>query len=213
MTVLFIGHNGTLGRNFCVRHADKYKIVGVSRNVSKVPTVASVEADVSTCSIERLLQSVSTIHGEIDHVIYAASSDRGALMGSLTEAYLDRSIGSNIKGPLRVINALFNHWAKADKSKKSFCIVSSCSAQSVFSSKQSVYGPMKSAQAMMALHVAQHMKVRANALLPNSFPTLLPTEEVSDKLVELMEGTTTGKLILMGPDNQDPKAPVYEYVR
>jgi NAD(P)-dependent dehydrogenase (short-subunit alcohol dehydrogenase family) len=74
--------------------------------------------------------------------------------------------------------------------------ISSAAGHTVYPSRgQSVYAASKAALEMLTRHMANEFGifgVRANALAPNSFPSIISTKEVVDGIVDLDRGAANG---------------------
>lgn len=79
--------------------------------------------------------------------------------------------------------------------------VSSIAAVRVYENQgQSVYAASKAALNQATLHMASEFArfgVRVNAVAPNSFPALIPTEAVAEHMRRLDAGTDTGKILVV----------------
>jgi NAD(P)-dependent dehydrogenase (short-subunit alcohol dehydrogenase family) len=70
---------------------------------------------------------------------------------------------------------------------------------------QSVYSASKAALNYLTWHMASEfwrMGVRVNAVAPNSFPSLVPTERVLEKMKHLDQGGDTGKIYVLDRDQE-----------
>ena len=72
-------------------------------------------------------------------------------------------------------------------------------------SGQGLYSASKGALNYLTMHMADEFEaigVRANALAPNSFPGLIPTESAADGIVKLAESAVTGKILILDEDGE-----------
>jgi NAD(P)-dependent dehydrogenase (short-subunit alcohol dehydrogenase family) len=70
---------------------------------------------------------------------------------------------------------------------------------------QSVYGASKAALNHLTFHMASEFRpfgVRVNATAPNSFPQLVPTQNVVQAIIRLDQGETTGKILVVDSDGE-----------
>jgi NAD(P)-dependent dehydrogenase (short-subunit alcohol dehydrogenase family) len=68
---------------------------------------------------------------------------------------------------------------------------------------QGVYSASKAALIFMTKHIADEydkLGVRANALAPNAFPAIIPTETVVDGVLDLDQGRATGNVVVLDRD-------------
>jgi NAD(P)-dependent dehydrogenase (short-subunit alcohol dehydrogenase family) len=77
---------------------------------------------------------------------------------------------------------------------------------------QGLYSASKAALDFVTSHLAAELApvgVRVNALAPNTFPGIVTTELVLDRLLHLADGTMTGKILLLDAADEswhDPAA-------
>jgi NAD(P)-dependent dehydrogenase (short-subunit alcohol dehydrogenase family) len=221
------GASGLLGRTFIRQYASQYNIVGVHYNHRldypdqdwKVidpldphkegnPSVYSIRSDLTSMKeIGHLVEEVLDVFGRVDVLINnAAHRHFGKLLDPDSMDDIDRSFAVNTLAPLRLSTILAKeYWyARYDENLElNRCIVniSSTAGSYVYQdAKQAVYSSTKAGLNFASYHMANEfwdIGVRVNAIAPNSFPGLVPTQRVIDEIVSLIRSKDTGRLVLV----------------
>lgn len=120
----------------------------------------------------------------------------------------------NVFAPLRlVLETVRASWRDSvDENRRmnrNVVNVSSLAAVNVYRNRgQGVYAASKAALNHLTRHMASELEsigVRANALAPNTFPRIVPTERVVDSIVRLDQGSETGQVLCL--DNDAARTP------
>ena len=115
----------------------------------------------------------------------------------------------NVLAPLRLTLELV-HGAWRDQSEqnrrmnRNVVNVSSLAGVNVYRNQgQSVYAASKAALNHLTRHMASELEsigVRVNAVAPNAFPRIVPTEHVVDAIVRLDNGSDNGRVLCLDKD-------------
>lgn len=171
------------------------------------PTTFTVRCDLRLAGeCDRLLDLAFARFGRVDVVIHAAAmSVWGPLIGS----------GKSLEGaaeqfhlnaivPLELSTILLRRFWRDDPAvnqanNRNIICLSSLAASQLFPHRgQSVYAASKAALTTLTRHMASEfaaVNVRANALEPNSFPSLVPTKSVVEGARHLDQSTRTGEVV------------------
>jgi NAD(P)-dependent dehydrogenase (short-subunit alcohol dehydrogenase family) len=223
-TCLFTGVSGRLGQDFCARYADRYDIVGVwwstTPNVPfcKLGATATAPGGIyglqtdlrEEGAVEALAEKVVDRFGSVDLVVNAAVYRRfGPLRAKPFLDSLDWQFYLNVAVPVRLVSALVRGtWQETEtqnrKRHRNVVNLSSTAATVVYEGRgQGGYAATKAALDVFTRHQASELApigVRVNGLAPNTFPGLVPTAAVSDKVVELDRGSQSGKILILDID-------------
>jgi NAD(P)-dependent dehydrogenase (short-subunit alcohol dehydrogenase family) len=169
--------------------------------------VLTLRADITNRqAVERLADQVLTRFGRVDVVIHAAGFRHWAPMLD-GESLLDsvaRHFDVNVRAPMMLTVAIARRfWAgRAQEnlaSNRNVVTVSSTAGLRVYPGHgQSVYAASKAALNHLTRHMAAELHahgVRANAVAPDSFPGIVPTERVLQAIVRLDGGRGTGQVL------------------
>jgi NAD(P)-dependent dehydrogenase (short-subunit alcohol dehydrogenase family) len=160
--------------------------------------------------LERVVELALARFRRVDLLVNAAVHSRwGRVLESdqiLREAELQFQLNAVV--PLRLSVLVGRHfWRDRDRENRAFnrhiVNVSSTAGHIAYpESGQSVYAASKAALNMLTWHMSDEFRtlgVRVNAIAPNSFPGLLPTEDVARAIVNLDRGTCNGTIIALDP--------------
>jgi NAD(P)-dependent dehydrogenase (short-subunit alcohol dehydrogenase family) len=176
--------------------------------------VFAVQADLTLeADLARVVDVVLARFGAVDVLVNAAGH---ALWGSLINSdqvvnAIEEQFAINTFAPVRLARELaLRFWRTRDRdnrsANRSVVSVSSIAGIYVYPGQgQSVYGASKAALNCLSCHMAEEFAafgVRVNALAPNSFPHLVPTERVADAIVRLAHGAMTGKILVMDTEEE-----------
>ncbi|MBF6176402.1 SDR family oxidoreductase [Nocardia blacklockiae] len=154
--------------------------------------------------VERVVDLALAKFGGVDLLVnnagYASTQPRGIVDGDAALDRFDPTFTMNVAVPLRFSARLAQRcWLHSDADNRArnrnVVNVSSISGSQVFPGGQAVYAASKAALDQLTRHLAAEFAefgVRANAVAPNSFPALVPTERVAAAITELDAGTMTG---------------------
>ena len=163
--------------------------------------------------LERIVDVTLARFGRIDFLVNAAAVSHWAPMLDGEQLYrsFHEQMDINVFVPLR-LSAMVGHkfWKNRELENRhaNRCIVnvSSTSGLYIYPDKgQSVYSASKAALNYLTLHMAAEygaIGIRVNALAPTSFPSLVPTEAVSDALMHVVETTATGRIIVLDTNGE-----------
>jgi NAD(P)-dependent dehydrogenase (short-subunit alcohol dehydrogenase family) len=179
--------------------------------------IFTVQADVSDeIQVTRGVAMVLAHYGRIDLVVNGAAAFAARGMDHecfIQDAYYQ--VSANLIGPALVsgvVHRLF--WRdKASENRalnRGIINISSISGLHVYPGiGQSIYAASKAGLNHLTLHMAHEyakIGIRVNAIAPNSFPSVIPTESVASAIAELDEGTLTGKIVVLdAPKAESPK--------
>nr|WP_083905068.1 SDR family oxidoreductase [Nocardia transvalensis] len=153
---------------------------------------------------ERVVDLALARFGAVDLLVnnaaHTAMQPRGIVDGDTALNAFDPHFTLNVGVPLRLSTRLAQRcWLHDDAGNRArnrnIVNVSSISGSEVYPGGQAVYSASKAALNQLTRHLAVEFAefgVRANAIAPNSFPALVPTEQVVSAVAELDAGTMTG---------------------
>lgn len=158
--------------------------------------------------LDRVVDVALARFGRIDFLLNVAAVSCWAPMleGDRLYRQFHEQMDLNVFVPLR-LSALVarKFWKNRDVENRhaNRCIVnvSSTSGLYIYPDKgQSVYSASKAALNYLTLHMANEYSaigIRVNALAPTSFPSLVPTDAVSNALMRIVETTATGRILVL----------------
>jgi NAD(P)-dependent dehydrogenase (short-subunit alcohol dehydrogenase family) len=220
-TCLFTGVSGRLGRDFCARYTDRYDIIGVwwsTKPDVPICKLGSTDKDPGAIfglrtdlreegAVEAVAEKVIARFDSVDLVVNAAVYRRfGPLRARPFLDSLDWQFFLNAAAPVRLVSALVRgSWQATPEEnrqrRRNVVNLSSIAATVVYEGRgQGGYAATKAALDAFTRHQASELApigIRVNGLAPNTFPGLVPTESVSDKVVELDKGSQSGQILIM----------------
>ena len=160
-------------------------------------------------STERAVDLVLARFGYVDHLINAGADVR--FLGSSQDAHffeedLKAQYTINALAPLRLASLLAHKcWRETPdvnrKRRRSILNVSSVSGLFIYSGTgQSGYSASKAAMNFLTLHMANDFSpigIRANAILPTSFPAIVATEVVVEAVRMVTDGACNASLYVV----------------
>jgi NAD(P)-dependent dehydrogenase (short-subunit alcohol dehydrogenase family) len=162
--------------------------------------------------VERVVDIALAKYGRVDLLVNAAAytllHPQGLVDGDVALDSLGRHFAVNVGIPLRFATRLAQRfWLHRDLENTAYnrniVNVSSLSGSRVYPGGQGVYAASKAALNQLTRHQAAEFRafgVRANALAPNSFPSIVSTESVAKAIARLDSDTVTGKVLLVDAD-------------
>ncbi|WP_280262602.1 SDR family NAD(P)-dependent oxidoreductase [Nocardia wallacei] len=170
-----------------------------------------VRADLSRDGeVERVVDLALAKFGTVDLLVNNAAhtrmQPRGVVDGDAALDEFDPHFALNVGVPLRFSTRLAQRlWLHSDAENRArnrnIVNVSSISGSEVYPGGQAIYAASKAALNQLTRHLAAEFAefgVRANAIAPNSFPALVPTDQVAASIAELDAGTMTGGVYSVG---------------
>lgn len=163
--------------------------------------------------ISRVVELTLARHERIDVLVNAAVHSIWADMveNDRLIASVEQQFRVNVDLPLRLsVEIARQFWRdRRDENlvrRRGIVNVSSVAGLNVYAgSGQSVYAASKAALNHLTRHMASEFArfgVRANALAPNTFPRIVPTERVADEIARIDEGTATGEVVVVDARGQ-----------
>jgi NAD(P)-dependent dehydrogenase (short-subunit alcohol dehydrogenase family) len=171
--------------------------------------VHTIRADITNRSwTGRVVDEILSQFGRIDVVVNAAAFRRWAPMldGDVLISSLNRQFAVNVRAPLTVTlevasRAWAGHAEENQAANRNVVNISSTAGIRVHTGYgQSVYAASKAALNSLTMHMAaelQPLGIRVNALAPDTFPDIVPTERVADSIVSLEESAATGRILVL----------------
>jgi NAD(P)-dependent dehydrogenase (short-subunit alcohol dehydrogenase family) len=158
-------------------------------------------------AVERVVETTLAEFGRIDLLVNAAGiAVWGEILGwHVVESALEQ-VSLNALVPLQLAAEVANQfWAdQPDENRKfnrNIVNVSSSAGVYVYPDRgQSVYAASKAALNHVTCHMAYEFAaigIRANALAPDAFPYIVPTEVVAAHIEALDEGHMTGEVVVL----------------
>ena len=163
--------------------------------------------------VERVVDIALAKFGRVDLLVNNAAywqfNPAGIVDGDFVLDTLGRHFAVNVGIPLRFATRLAQRfWLSRDEenraSNRNIVNVSSISGSRVDPGGQAAYGASKAALNHLTRHLAAEFRafgVRANALAPNSFPSIVSTESVAKAIARLDADTATGKVLVVDADS------------
>jgi NAD(P)-dependent dehydrogenase (short-subunit alcohol dehydrogenase family) len=178
------------------------------RLAENISAVFAIRADiVRREAVARLVEQVLVQFGRIDVVIHAAGFRYWApLFDATLLDSVDRHFAVNVRAPLAITAEVARtFWIGRTQdnisANRNVINVSSTAGVHVYpGSGQSVYAASKAALNHLTRHMAAELQVhgvRVNALAPNSFPAIVPTDAVVDALGRLDESRESGRVLVL----------------
>ena len=171
--------------------------------------VYAVQAELrNEADLHRVVEVTLARFGRIDllvnaavHSIWAPMLDGDALHRSFHE-----QLDVNVFVPLRLSALVAEKFWKHREVENRYanrCVVNISSTAGLYvypGSGQSVYSASKAALNYLTLHMSQEfgpIGVRVNALAPDGFPGIIPTEMAADGVRRLSESDANGRILVM----------------
>jgi NAD(P)-dependent dehydrogenase (short-subunit alcohol dehydrogenase family) len=158
--------------------------------------------------IERVVDLALARFSRVDLLLNAAVHSRwGSLTQTefiLNEAAQQFEVNVLVPARLAVVMAR-RFWRDRDtenrKWNRNIINLSSTAGHEYYpGSGQSIYAASKAALNMLTQHMAEEFGVfgvRVNALAPNSFPAMVPIDDVLDEVIKLDHGSITGSIVVL----------------
>lgn len=159
----------------------------------------------------RVVQEIIDRFGHIDVVVSAAAvRDWGPLLeGDAFRASLQRHFAVNVIAPVSLaLEIAQSAWVgkpqeNRDENRNLVHVSSTAGLHAYTGHGQSAYSASKAALNLVTQHMAaefQPLGIRVNAIAPNTFPGIVSTEHVLERIVSLAEGTQTGQILVVDSD-------------
>jgi NAD(P)-dependent dehydrogenase (short-subunit alcohol dehydrogenase family) len=159
--------------------------------------------------VERVVDLALARFGAVDLLVNNAAYTRLHRPGLIDDAGVmadfDRHFAVNVGLPQRLAGRLAETSWRDDvvanrRRNRNVVNVSSLSASRIYPGGQAVYAASKAALNQLTRHQAAEfaaLGVRANALAPTSFPTLVATERVARGIAQLDAETVSGRVLVV----------------
>jgi NAD(P)-dependent dehydrogenase (short-subunit alcohol dehydrogenase family) len=159
--------------------------------------------------VERVVDIALARFGRVDLLVNAAGYSlwhpQGTVDGDVLLDSVDRHFAVNVGIPLRFATRLAQRfWLHRDLDNRAhnrnIVNVSSLAGSRVYPGGQAVYAASKAALNQLTRHLAAEFRefgVRANAIAPNSFPSIVSTETVAKGITRLDGDTVSGKVLVV----------------
>ncbi|WP_245553473.1 SDR family NAD(P)-dependent oxidoreductase [Nocardia veterana] len=170
-----------------------------------------VRADLSRPDeVDRVVDLALAKYGAVDLLVNNAAQldvqPNGLVDGDAALAAFGPQFTLNVEVPLRLATRLaqrcwLHRGAENRARNRNIVNVSSLSGSRVYPGGQAVYSASKATLDHLTRHIAAEFAefgVRANAVAPDSFPALVPTEVVAAAIAELDSGAMTGGVFSVG---------------
>lgn len=164
--------------------------------------------------VERVVDLALAKFGAVDLLVnnaaYSNWLPHGMVDGETALEEFEPHFTMNVAVPLRLSTRLAQRcWLGSEREnrerKRNIVNVSSLAGSSVFPGGQALYGASKAALDHLTRHQAfefSEFGVRANAIAPDAFPAIVPTERVVAAIAELDASTLTG--LVFGVGSREP---------
>ncbi|MEV0252182.1 SDR family NAD(P)-dependent oxidoreductase [Nocardia sp. NPDC050712] len=162
--------------------------------------------------VERVADEALARFGTVDLLINNAAHSRwyanGVINGEAALDDFDNHFQTNVGVPLRLSARLaqksWMHDNDLNRSRnRNIVNVSSLSGSELYPGGQMLYSSSKAALNQLTRHLALEFRefgVRVNAIAPNTFPAIVPTEKVLLSILELDRGRMTGGIYAIDAD-------------
>ena len=159
--------------------------------------------------VERVVEIALARYDRVDLLVNAAGyslwHSQGLVDGDVLLDSLARHFRMNVEVPLRFATRLAQRfWLHRDlgnrAANRNIVNVSSMAASRVYPGGQGAYAASKAALNQLTRHLAAEFGVfgiRANALAPNSFPSIVSTESVVKAIARLDGDTVSGRVLAL----------------
>ena len=159
--------------------------------------------------VERVVDIALARYDRVDLLVNAAGYSlwhaQGLVDGDVLLDSLPRHFRMNVEVPLRFATRLAQRfWMHRDldnrAANRNIINVSSIAATRVYPGGQGAFAASKAALNQLTRHLAAEFGVfgiRANALAPNSFPSIVSTESVVKAIARLDGDTVTGRVLAL----------------
>lgn len=171
--------------------------------------VFAVQADLNDdADMRRVVEVTLARFNRIDFLVNAAAVAFWAPMldgGRLLEN-AQQQFETNVMLPLRMSTLVADYfWKDREVENRQFnrsvVNISSLAGMYIFPGQgQSIYSASKAALNYLSMHMGDEFSdigVRVNALAPNSFPSLIPTETAAEGVRRLAESDANGRILVM----------------
>jgi NAD(P)-dependent dehydrogenase (short-subunit alcohol dehydrogenase family) len=194
------------------REYDFDPLVSNRRRRARIPVLEVVADLTHPGSVERVVETTLAELGRIDLLVNAAGMAMwgGILDGQVVESAAEQVL-LNALIPLQLAAEVASRfWADQPHENRKFnrniVNVSSSAGVYVYPDRgQSVYAASKAALNHLTCHMASEfgaIGIRANALAPDAFPYVVPTEVVAAHIEALDKGAMTGEVVVL-PASED----------
>ena len=186
----------------------------VPENEWRVFTVyADLEKD---GEVEHVVDIALAKFGRVDVLVnnaaYSYWHRQGMVDGDAVLDSVERHFAVNVGIPLRFATRLAQrYWLHRDEENRAhnrnIVNVSSIAASRVYPGGQAIYAASKAALNQLTRHMAAEFGVfgiRANALAPNSFPSIVRTEAVAAAIARLDGENLTGRVLVLDAEPGPP---------
>ena len=172
-------------------------------------SVFALQADLTDESeMRRVVEVTLARFDRIDVLVNAAATSHWAPMldggGLLDNAA--QHFETNVLVPLRLSSLIADYfWRDRTQENRTYnrSVVNLSSTSGVYiypGVGQSIYSASKAALNYLSMHMGDEFSqigVRANALAPTSFPSLIPTETVAESVRRLAESDVNGRILIL----------------
>jgi NAD(P)-dependent dehydrogenase (short-subunit alcohol dehydrogenase family) len=176
----------------------------ISENLHPVFTIQADLRDDN--ELERIVALVLARFDRVDLLVNAAAYySFGPLESRRFMDTVQRQFDVNVLAPIKLCSVVARQYWQTRYSEntslnRNIVNVSSIAGSHVYPGGQSIYSASKAALNQVTRHMAEELKafgVRANALAPNTFPTIVALQTVVDSIVRFDSDMMTGKVLII----------------